>query len=55
MAGGGFSLPENDGEHRRWRRWLNNVELLHYDKHFDLIAEITGQHTSWILPRGPGH
>jgi len=26
--------------------------LLHYDHDFDLIAEITGQPTEWILPAG---
>lgn len=26
--------------------------LLHYDKDFDLIAEVTGQPTEWIAPRG---
>jgi predicted nucleic acid-binding protein len=28
------------------------VELLHYDEDFDRIAAITGQPTSWIVPRG---
>ena len=26
--------------------------VLHYDHDFDLIAEITGQLTEWILPGG---
>ena len=26
--------------------------VLHYDHDFDLIAEITGQRTEWILPAG---
>jgi predicted nucleic acid-binding protein len=26
--------------------------VLHYDHDFDLIAEITGQPTQWILPAG---
>jgi len=26
--------------------------VLHYDHDFDLIAEITGQPTEWILPAG---
>ncbi len=26
--------------------------LLHYDKDFDLIADVTGQPTEWIAPRG---
>ena len=26
--------------------------VLHYDHEFDLIAEITGQQTEWILPAG---
>jgi predicted nucleic acid-binding protein len=28
------------------------VEVLHYDEDFDRIAAITGQPTSWIVPRG---
>jgi predicted nucleic acid-binding protein len=28
------------------------VELLHYDADFERIAAITGQPTSWIVPRG---
>ena len=28
------------------------LTLLHYDQHFDVIAEITGQPTEWIAPRG---
>ncbi len=26
--------------------------LLHYDHDFDVIAEITGQPTEWVVPRG---
>jgi hypothetical protein len=26
--------------------------VLHYDEHFERIAAITGQPTSWIAPRG---
>ena len=26
--------------------------LLHYDRHFDAIARVTGQPTEWIAPRG---
>ena len=29
-----------------------DVPLLHYDADFDVIAEITGQPTRWIAPRG---
>ncbi len=29
-----------------------DVTLLHYDKDFDLIAEVTGQPMQWIAPRG---
>ncbi len=29
-----------------------NCVVLHYDKDFDLIAEVTGQPTEWIAPRG---
>jgi predicted nucleic acid-binding protein len=31
------------------------VELLHYDKHFDLIAEVSSLRATWIIPRGSGH
>ena len=30
----------------------HGVPLLHYDKHFDLIASVTGQTTHWVVPRG---
>jgi hypothetical protein len=26
--------------------------VLHYDKHYDLIAEVTGQAAEWVVPRG---
>jgi hypothetical protein len=26
--------------------------VLHYDADFDLIAEVTGQPSEWIVPRG---
>ena len=29
-----------------------DMRLLHYDADFDVIAEITGQPTRWIAPRG---
>jgi predicted nucleic acid-binding protein len=28
------------------------LAVLHYDKDFDLIAEVTGQPCEWIVPRG---
>ncbi len=31
---------------------VNGVPLLHYDRHFDLIAGVTGQATEWLAPRG---
>lgn len=34
---------------------VHDVPLLHYDHDFDLIAEVTGQPTQWIVPRGTGH
>jgi predicted nucleic acid-binding protein len=34
---------------------VHDATLLHYDKDFDLIAEVTGQPTRWIVPRGSGH
>ena len=30
----------------------SEVPILHYDQHFDVIAEVTGQPTEWIAPRG---
>ena len=34
---------------------VHGATVLHYDKDFDLIAEITGQPARWIIPRGSGH
>jgi predicted nucleic acid-binding protein len=34
---------------------LHGAEVLHYDRDFELIAEVTGQPVRWILPRGTGH
>jgi hypothetical protein len=31
---------------------LNDATLLHYDRHFDAIAVVTGQPAEWIAPRG---
>ena len=31
---------------------LNGLTLVHYDRHFDEIARVTGQSTEWIAPRG---
>jgi predicted nucleic acid-binding protein len=30
----------------------NGLTLLHYDSDFDTIAEVTGQDTRWVVPRG---
>lgn len=30
----------------------SGLTLLHYDRHFDLIAEVTGQPSEWLAPRG---
>lgn len=30
----------------------HDATILHYDHDFDLIAEVTGQPTEWIIPRG---
>jgi predicted nucleic acid-binding protein len=30
----------------------DGLTVLHYDHDFDLIAEVTGQPTEWIVPRG---
>lgn len=29
-----------------------DLTLLHYDADFDTIAEVTGQRTEWVVPRG---
>lgn len=31
---------------------LERLTVLHYDADFDLIAEVTGQQTEWVVPRG---
>jgi predicted nucleic acid-binding protein len=33
----------------------HEATLLHYDKDFELIADVTGMRQEWILPRGTGH
>jgi predicted nucleic acid-binding protein len=30
----------------------NEATLLHYDRHFDAIARVTGQSAEWVAPRG---
>lgn len=30
----------------------HGVSVLHYDGDFDLIAEVTGQQVTWVVPRG---
>jgi predicted nucleic acid-binding protein len=35
--------------------WAHDAVILHYDKDFDLIAEVTGQRSEWIVERGTGH
>jgi predicted nucleic acid-binding protein len=30
----------------------NGLTLLHYDSDFDTIADVTGQRSEWIVPRG---
>ena len=30
----------------------HKVTLLHYDRHFDLIARVTGQQSEWLARRG---
>jgi predicted nucleic acid-binding protein len=29
-----------------------DLVVLHYDHDFELIAEVTGQSTEWVVPRG---
>ena len=31
---------------------MEGLTVLHYDADFDLIAEVTGQHCEWVVPRG---
>ncbi len=31
---------------------VHGATLLHYDRHFDVIVEITGQAAEWLAPRG---
>ncbi len=31
---------------------IEGLTVLHYDAHFDLLAEITGQPMEWVVPRG---
>lgn len=31
---------------------IEGLVVLHYDADFDLVAEITGQPTEWVVPRG---
>lgn len=33
----------------------NGLELIHYDAHFDLIAEFSDLKARWIVPRGTAH
>jgi predicted nucleic acid-binding protein len=31
---------------------IEELTILHYDADFDLISEVTGQPTEWVVPRG---
>ena len=31
---------------------LNDLAVLHYDADYDRIAQVTGQHCEWVVPRG---
>ena len=33
----------------------HQATVLHYDKDFELIADVTGQRHEWVIPRGTGH
>lgn len=33
----------------------HEATVLHYDEDFELIADVTGLHHEWIVPRGSGH
>lgn len=51
------------GEHRRpipdlliaAAAIVHGATVLHYDKDFDLIAEVVDLSARWIIPRGTGH
>lgn len=50
------------GQHRRIPDLLvaataleHDAVVLHYDRDFDLIAEVTGLSARWIIPAGTGH
>jgi len=30
----------------------HRLSVIHYDRDFDRIAEVTGQRTEWVVPRG---
>jgi predicted nucleic acid-binding protein len=32
--------------------WMHDATLLHYDRHFDAIARVTGQPMEWLARRG---
>lgn len=34
---------------------VHGAKILHYDRHFERIAETTGLAHEWVLPRGTGH
>lgn len=34
---------------------VHHAVILHYDRDFERIAELTGQPHEWIIPRGTGH
>jgi predicted nucleic acid-binding protein len=31
---------------------IEQLTILHYDADFDIVAEVTGQDTEWVVPRG---
>ena len=46
------SLAGADSCDQHRHRVGDRLTVLHYDADFDLIAEITGQPTEWVVPRG---
>ena len=46
------SRAEGDRPARRRSRGGFRSDLLHYDRHFDAIARVTGQPTEWLARRG---
>jgi hypothetical protein len=49
-----YGLPERSplGRCRLGECVVNGATVLHYDRDFDVIAEVTGQRALWVVPPG---